>query len=74
VTLFDFELAEQMNVNYKIAKKSFNMFPRISDKTWSSLLIFFGMYFGLLFGFQIISNFGKLDPPPELRGKQRPPK
>lgn len=53
VTLFDFELAEQMNDQYKITKSKFRMYPFLSSHQWSSVMISgIGSILGLLiFGF-----------------------
>ena len=39
VTLFDFELAQHMNKEYKGTQKSFNMFPRYNHHQFASLII-----------------------------------
>lgn len=48
-TVFDFELAEKMNIEYKNSVKQFNQFPKITDKQIVSLqvavLLFGGCYF-----------------------------
>lgn len=48
VTLYDFQLAERMNKDYKISAREFKMFPWLSRQTWASVLIFFGAYFVLV--------------------------
>jgi len=48
VTLYDFQLAERMNKDFKITAKNFKMFPFLSRSAWASVLIFFGSYFILL--------------------------
>ena len=44
VTLFDFQLAEQMNKDYKITSRTFRPYPYLSNSQWSSILIFLGLY------------------------------
>jgi hypothetical protein len=44
VTLYDFQLAERMNQDFKVAAKQFKMFPVFSRSTWASILISFGAY------------------------------
>lgn len=42
VTLFDFQLAEQMNKDFKITSKQHKMYPRMSAYQRYSILIFLG--------------------------------
>lgn len=54
VTLFDFELAEQMNRDYKITTKTFRLYPFMSNRQWSSILIFVGTYLFIMTGIRFI--------------------
>lgn len=58
VTLFDFELAEQMNEQYIIIQKQFRMFPLITEGTWVSFKIWFLFYFVGCFVVSIIVHSG----------------
>ena len=42
ITRLDFEVAEAMNNSFYIVDRQFKMFPRFSEKQWSSLSIAFG--------------------------------
>lgn len=44
VTLYDFELAEQMNTSYNDTKSTYKMFPRITDKTLVNMCIATGTF------------------------------
>ncbi len=53
VTLYDFQLAEEMNKAFKITQKEFTMHPFTNPKSWSTLRIFTSTFFigALLFNF-----------------------
>jgi hypothetical protein len=68
VTLFDFELAESMNANYKIAQKSFTPYPFITDRAWSSVLIFIGFYVVSVITLSFFANIGHPYPSSAQRG------
>ncbi|CDW84364.1 pterin-4-alpha-carbinolamine dehydratase [Stylonychia lemnae] len=44
VTLFDFQLAEQMNKDYKITHRMFRQYPLLSSRQWSTIQIGFTTY------------------------------
>ena len=53
VTPFDFELAEQMNKQFRITQHQFRMFPYISSQAWTSLVI--GVRYTLILLFVLYS-------------------
>ena len=68
VTLYDFQLAEQMNKSYQISLKEYKPFPRVNSKTKASLKIFLFTYvLGVTF-INIVTNWGHTDPPASKRG------
>lgn len=68
VTLFDFQLAEQMNDQYQIVNHDFNMYPYITSKQWASLKIFFfGTFLTIVIAQQFI-HFGDKYPSAYQRG------
>ncbi len=44
MTLYDFQLAQRMNQDFKITEKEFRQFPFLSRTTWASLFVFLGSY------------------------------
>lgn len=54
VTLYDFQLAEEMNKAYKITQKEYSAYPWIKPKTAASFNVFVLTFFGSL----ILLNFG----------------
>ena len=44
VTLYDFQLAQRMNRDFKITEKEFRQFPFLSRTTWASVFVFLGSY------------------------------
>lgn len=44
VTLYDFQLAERMNRDFKITAKEFRLFPFLRRESWASFFIFMGAY------------------------------
>jgi len=59
VTLYDFQLAERMNKDFKITAKEFKLYPLLSRSAWASILIFVASYFIIqqLLSFWITFNF-----------------
>jgi hypothetical protein len=45
VTLYDFQLAENMNQSYKITLKEYTAYPWVNDRTLASWKIYFGWFF-----------------------------
>lgn len=69
VTLFDFELAEKMNGQYKITLKTFRMYPIIDDKTWASVKIFVAAFILGSFALQFFTHLGNYYPSSTQRGQ-----
>ena len=44
MTLYDFQLAERMNRDFKITAKEFRLFPFLRRESWASFFIFMGAY------------------------------
>jgi hypothetical protein len=61
VSLNDWELAEHMNLMYSETKSSFNMFPRITEKTLISLSVGVGSFVVIysIYRFTVLSGYEK---------------
>ena len=68
VTLYDFQLAEQMNASYKISQKEFNMYPKISARTWATWKILLSAYLIGALTFQFFAYWGQDYPTAMQRG------
>lgn len=70
VTLFDFQLAEHMNKQYKITQKWHSRFPLFTEKTWATWKIAIIGFFLLNFTIQLGANWGNLYPSATQRGQK----
>jgi hypothetical protein len=70
VTLFDFQLAEHMNQQYKVTQRWFTQYPLISSKSWTSFKIFLAGFVLINFAFQIGTHWGNYYPSAAQRGQK----
>ena len=68
VTLFDFQLAEHMNQQYKVTQKWHRKFPIITDKAWASWKIAVIGFFMFNLTIQIGTHWGDKYPSASQRG------
>lgn len=68
VTLFDFQLAEHMNQQFKITGRWFIEYPLFSSKTWTSLKVFLLTFFGVCITLQYGMHWGNWYPSASQRG------
>ena len=63
VTLLDFELAEHMNQEFSKTQRFFNMYPRITERMWSSLSIGVGTFvlFFSIYNYVTAETYGRTD-------------
>ena len=70
VTLFDFQLAEHMNQQFKITQRWFSKYPLISSRSWTSFKIFLGCFVLVNFAFQLGTHWGNYYPSAAQRGQK----
>lgn len=70
MTLFDFQLAEQMNKEFQITNKWFSKYPILTSKSWSSIKIFIVTFFLFNFTLQIGTHWGLFYPSASQRGEK----
>jgi pterin-4a-carbinolamine dehydratase len=70
VTLFDFQLAEHMNKQYKVTQKWFSEYPLVSSSSWTSFKIFLVSFVLINFVFQMGTHWGNMYPSSAQRGEK----
>jgi len=70
VTLFDFQLAEHMNQQYKVTQRWFVKYPLISSASWTSLRVFLAFFVLGNLLFQLGTNWGNYQPSAAQRGQK----
>ena len=68
VTLFDFELAEEMNKQYALTKHDFRLYPLFSQKSWGSFVVALMAYFTAVLGVKAYKKYTEPYPDTFARG------
>lgn len=70
VTLFDFQLAENMNKQMQITQKWFSPYPWVTSSQWTTFKIFIVTFVLVNFAFQMVTHWGVLYPSASQRGEK----
>lgn len=70
VTLFDFQLAEHMNKQFKVTQKWFSEYPLFSSAFWATFKIFAVSFVLFSFALQLATHWGNFYPSAAQRGEK----